>query len=237
MYYLGEGTKTDYSEAARWFRKSAEQGNADAHAYLGVMYEEGQGVPQNVAEAMKWYASAARLGNPGAQLKILGASRDSGNGTPPMPAAEKQLIAAVDKGRTTYVEGANDMAKGAARPARAKEICTFLKDVQVRNWRGRVKILSSNSDGFGVLSVQIGDNISIKTWNNSISDVEDKTLIVPDSTIFRQAIALKQGQQVTFAGQFFLDPTDCIREGSLTLEGSLTEPEFIFRFSEIAVVE
>lgn len=97
MYYLGEGTKTDYSEAARWFRKSAEQGNADAQTYLGVMYEEGKGVPQDVAEAMKWYASAAKLGNQGAQLKVLelSASRDSGNGTPPMPDAEKQLISNV----------------------------------------------------------------------------------------------------------------------------------------------
>jgi uncharacterized protein len=108
MYYLGEGTKTDYSEAARWFRKSAEQGNADAQAYLGVMYEEGQGVQQDVAEAMKWYASAAKLGNQGAQLKVLelSASRDSGTGTPPIPDAEKRLIAAVDKGRATYAAGA-----------------------------------------------------------------------------------------------------------------------------------
>ena len=34
----------DYAEAVRWFRKAAEQGDADAQFNLGRMYYEGQGV-------------------------------------------------------------------------------------------------------------------------------------------------------------------------------------------------
>jgi hypothetical protein len=130
------------------------------------------------------------------------------------------------------------MAKGAARPARAKEICAVLKGaLHVINWLGTVETLSSNSDGLGVLSIQIAEGISIKTWNNAISDIEDKTLIDPESAVFKLAVTLKIGQRVTFGGQFFPSPTDCIREGSLTQKGSLTKPEFIFRFSDIAPSE
>jgi TPR repeat protein len=35
--------KRDAAEAVRWFRKAAEQGNADAQINLGLMYESGRG--------------------------------------------------------------------------------------------------------------------------------------------------------------------------------------------------
>jgi hypothetical protein len=60
----------------------------------------------------------------------------------------------LEKARTAYAAGANKIAKGAARPARAKEICAVLKDTQVSKWVGEVETLSSNSDGLGVLSIQ-----------------------------------------------------------------------------------
>jgi hypothetical protein len=122
----------------------------------------------------------------------------------------------------------------ARNMVRAKEICAKLKDFFVSGWIGEVETQSSNSDGLGVLSIRIADGISIKTWNNKISDFEDKTLIEPEDAVFKQAVALTKGQKVTFGGQFFRDPTDCIRESSLTLKGSLTQPEFIFRFSSLA---
>jgi hypothetical protein len=51
--------KTNFPEALKWFRKSAEQGNPDAQNELGRMYEEGEGVTQNYALAAKWYRMAA----------------------------------------------------------------------------------------------------------------------------------------------------------------------------------
>ena len=127
---------------------------------------------------------------------------------------------------------------GADANARAKDICRILKDdLSVINWPGKVEKLSSNSDGFGVLSIQIAKDISIKTWNNALSDSLERTLIDPSSAIFHQAVVLKEGQKVTFGGQFMPSKTDCIHESSLTLDGSLTKPEFIFRFSNIAPAE
>ena len=61
----------DYAEAAEWFSKAAEQGNAKAQFELGVLYEKGQGVPQDCAKAAEWYGKAAAQGYAMAQIPML----------------------------------------------------------------------------------------------------------------------------------------------------------------------
>jgi len=60
----------DYAEALKWYRLSAEQGNAGAQTNLGVMYDNGQGVGQDKAEAVKWYRLAAARGSAEAQYNL-----------------------------------------------------------------------------------------------------------------------------------------------------------------------
>ena len=60
----------DAVEAVKWYRKAAEQGDADAQFNLGVMYAKGEGVPQNHAEALKWFRLAADQGNARAQYNL-----------------------------------------------------------------------------------------------------------------------------------------------------------------------
>jgi hypothetical protein len=50
----------NYTEAAAWYRKAAEQRNLKAQFLLGGLYHEGLGVPQDYAEAYFWYNLAAR---------------------------------------------------------------------------------------------------------------------------------------------------------------------------------
>ncbi len=59
--------REDYAEAVKWYRKAADQGNAEAQNNLAVMYANGQGVPQDYAEAVKWFRKAAGQGFPRAQ--------------------------------------------------------------------------------------------------------------------------------------------------------------------------
>ena len=58
MYYAGKGVALDLTEAARWYRESASQGNADAQLWLGSMYADGKGVALDPVEAAKWYKRA-----------------------------------------------------------------------------------------------------------------------------------------------------------------------------------
>ena len=58
MYAQGQGVSQDYAEAVRWFRKAAEQGDAQAQFNLGLMYVNGKGVRQNYKIAKEWVGKA-----------------------------------------------------------------------------------------------------------------------------------------------------------------------------------
>ena len=71
----------NYAEAAKWFRKAADQGDGQAQNNLGVCYGKGQGVPQDYTEAVKWYHKSAKQGFAAAQYN-LGCCYDNGQGVP-----------------------------------------------------------------------------------------------------------------------------------------------------------
>jgi hypothetical protein len=154
-----------------------------------------------------------------------------------MPAAQASFVNAVDRARKAYRASNTDteLAKGSLRPARARELCSTLSAADVTGWVGRIKTLSTNNDGRGVMSVAIGNDINLKTWNNAISDGIDHTLMMPGSDIYQKALGLSIGERVRFSGRLFRDvgDKDCFRESSLTMDGSMTAPEFIFRFSDV----
>jgi protein-disulfide isomerase len=60
----------DYSAALKELRPLAEQGNAEAQALLGLMYNLGRGVPLDSRQALKWYKAAADQGNPAGQCQL-----------------------------------------------------------------------------------------------------------------------------------------------------------------------
>jgi hypothetical protein len=77
MYERGEGIPQDYKEAVKWFRLSAEQGNAlgrhllgKTYQKLGMAYRKGEGVLQSHKEAFKWLLKSAELKNVKAQRSI-----------------------------------------------------------------------------------------------------------------------------------------------------------------------
>ena len=59
MYLQGNGVFPDETEAVKWFRSAAEQGDAEAQNNLGVMYASGKGVPQDYVQALMWFSLAA----------------------------------------------------------------------------------------------------------------------------------------------------------------------------------
>ena len=79
-YWLGSLVEEDYAEAAKWFRKAADQGNLNAQSSLGqLLYEGGKGVEKDYTEAAKWWRKAADQGEADAQFN-LGLLYDNGQG-------------------------------------------------------------------------------------------------------------------------------------------------------------
>ncbi len=152
---------------------------------------------------------------------------------PELPAAEQEFIRAVRDGRTAFQRAPNEMAQGGTRSTRRLAICRSLSGGSVSGWSGQIRKLGSNSDGKGVLEISLAEDIRLETWNNDLSDISDNTLIDPTSSLFAHLSKMKDGDQVVFSGSFLPSDVDCVRETSVTLEGSMTDPEFVFRFTSV----
>jgi hypothetical protein len=50
MYHNGEGVPQNYAEAVRWYRKAANQGDAEAQRALDHMDRKDQGMPKDWPE-------------------------------------------------------------------------------------------------------------------------------------------------------------------------------------------
>lgn len=152
--------------------------------------------------------------------------------TSSLPTDEDAFIQVVQTAQSKSHSAINDMQKGGIKAEREKGICKIIKG-EAKNWVGKIIRIDANSDGKGVLEIEIAEKIKVKTWDNAFSDTGDDTLLSPDSEIFKTASAMKVGQSVKFSGAFFRgEDGACLKEGSITLDGKITDPEFIFRFSK-----
>lgn len=81
MYENGNGVPQDYAQAAIWYRKAADQGDAKAEYRLGVLYANGLGVPQDKTQAAGLFLSAAKEGYAPAYA-LIGGAYLTGDGVP-----------------------------------------------------------------------------------------------------------------------------------------------------------
>ena len=80
-YFTGQGVPKDYTQSLKWFRRSAEQGDAGGQYGLGFAYCNGMGVTRDYTEGMKWVRQSAEQGHAIAQL-YLGYAHTSALGVP-----------------------------------------------------------------------------------------------------------------------------------------------------------
>ncbi|HJU20473.1 MAG TPA: peptidoglycan-binding protein [Stellaceae bacterium] len=174
---------------------------------------------------------------PSAPLSPQPAMSKAPDASAPIPADEQAFIDVVHEARQKYEAASNDMAKGGVRAWRKEAICRTLSSLEVMDWKGTIYNLSSNSDGKGVVEISIAPDIYVETMNNAFSDIPYHTLIDPGSDVFQKLSAMRKGDEVIFSGEFPSSDVDCTAEASVTQAGSMTEPEFLFRFSSISAPE
>ena len=149
---------------------------------------------------------------------------------------EVQFISAIGEAKAAYDNAANGMLKGATRPARGRKLCEILVAYEIKDWTGEIYRLSSNNEGHGIVTIKVARNIYVETYNNDFSDRSFGTLIKLGSPIYQEVSQLNVGQRVRFSGTFFEDATDCLKETSLSVDGAMTEPEFLIRFTAMSAV-
>ena len=83
------GVPQDHAASIKWYRKAAEQGDADAQFNLGRvydrpigMYAKSRAAPQDDLEAVNWYGKAAQQGYAPAQSNLAEIYAAGGSGVP-----------------------------------------------------------------------------------------------------------------------------------------------------------
>lgn len=67
-YETGKGVAQDYTQAAGWYLKAADQNNVAGELHLAELYRDGgKGFPRDAAKAASWYLKAADQGDVSAQ--------------------------------------------------------------------------------------------------------------------------------------------------------------------------
>jgi hypothetical protein len=150
-------------------------------------------------------------------------------------AAQLTMLGIIEEYKSKYSAAANDLQRGNVRVERDEAVCKAIGSTKVSNWSGVVERLGANRDGLGYVTIAIGKNVTVETWNNSFSDLFDNTLIERNTPLYDSILSLSEGQVVTFSGEFVKSDLSCLDTKNLTEFFTVERPEFVFRFSEIRV--
>lgn len=166
------------------------------------------------------------------QSELATSSSNFGN----QPESEKNVLSVVEKYKTKYDSAANDLQRADVRLNRDDAICTTNGGSSVSNWVGVVKTIGGNSEGKGYLTVEIADRVTLETWNNALSDIDQNTLIPRSSPLYKKVLDLQEGDIVKFSGSFVPADGSCVNTKNLTEVFAIYWPEFVFKFSDLSKI-
>jgi hypothetical protein len=150
----------------------------------------------------------------------------------PQPPQQTQFLSLAASAMDEYATASNDLKAGAALSARNDAMCQLLGSGQVAGWTGTVTTLDSNGDGYGIVTIEMAQDVELGTWNNAFSDIMDDTLVKP-GPLLDKLLGLEEGQNVRFSGSFRPSTDTCVNDSRLTQAGSVEDPSFIFRFADV----
>jgi len=157
----GPTASLNEQEAAKWFRKAAEQGHACACFDLGMCYATGSGVPTNPVLAVAWFQKAADKGHVEAFLN-LGIAYHEGMGVPKdLSKATKCFLQAAAAGHPSAMLNLGiAYAKGEGIPRdRAVALDWFLRCEAASEPKAKEWIAFLRKEGFGAPPVPEGNGI------------------------------------------------------------------------------
>ncbi len=108
LHHRGHGLPQDSAQAAQWFQRSAEQGDAGAQRILGAMYRVGDGVEQDNEKAIIWLRKAADQGDAGAREHL---ANMTAKGSSPAPEQPTNQFPATDAQNVENAAARNKQAK------------------------------------------------------------------------------------------------------------------------------
>lgn len=160
---------------------------------------------------------------------------------PSVPSDQAKFLELVAEGSDSYDEAKTDLQRNNALAKRNKAICKALPKGSFKNWVGTIKDVGSDSFGDpeeagAYLEVSIADDVTIGTWNNSLSDLFDETLVAPNSPLYDVLLGLSPGDTVKVSGRLTGGDNSCgVKTKNLTDTFNAASPEFLVKFSKVSV--
>ncbi len=150
------------------------------------------------------------------------------------PAAQAKFIKVIEVAKDKIDAAETDLQESVALRTRDKDLCAILGNYKATNWTGIIDNVGANSEGKAYVEIKLADNVKVKTWNNSFSDLNDGTLIPETSKFFNSLVALKKGDLVTFSATFLRGDNFCLKKANLTQTFYAIDPGFIVRFTNVS---
>lgn len=134
-----------------------------------------------------------------------------------------------------YNKAKNELQKSALRTERQEKLKQILVNRGVRNWIGCISVMRTDSDRNAVIRVLLNTNGATSTDGEicAINITNNKAPIKHGSDFYKRISSYTVGDVVIFSGEFLESKDDHLLETSITEWGSMTSPEFEFRFSEV----
>ena len=130
------------SEAVEYFRKAAQQGNADGEFGLGSMYAAGEGVPRDAQAALNWYRRAAGRGHDRAILALALAHLRGDLGLTNRKSDDSQVRQWI---RTAAEKGDLQAMEGLVVALRNGDFGFAVDAGQAADWEAKIKKLRATS--------------------------------------------------------------------------------------------
>jgi TPR repeat protein len=150
--YTKSAGQENETPTLKWFRKAAEQGDADVQWFLGECYAHGNGVDKDEAEAARWYRKAAEQGIAKAQ-NSLGVYYAFGNGvTEDKAEAVKWFRKSADQGNADgqYLLGVCYRSGEGVSEDKAEAVKWYRKSADQGNTNAQYDLGVCYYDGDGV---------------------------------------------------------------------------------------
>lgn len=150
------------------------------------------------------------------------------------PASEAAFVTEVNKTETALGKTTSSLQSASLVSTRDATLCAALPGNVATNWVGTIHAIGANGDGYAWVNIEIAPTVVVQTWNNDISDATDHTLIKPSQPAFSKLVPMAVGDRVVFSGTFLSSSVSCLEKENLTQLFYGLDPNFIFRFSNVA---
>lgn len=147
-----------------------------------------------------------------------------------LPDSQAKFLAVVDEYATRFSAAKNELQESFLRTERNDAMTKVIgRDLAIDGWIGKITELGTDSSDKAYIRISIAPNVELVTFNTSIFDPLG-TMISPGSELYSSLTNMSVGDAIKVSGIFVPHEQGGLYEASLTINGAMTEPAFLFYF-------